>query len=51
MAREKDAKKRFMVTVTRSVPVDEQLKSLIPQEVARRAEFSFLASERESRVV
>jgi len=32
MARGKDAKKRFMVTVTRSVPVDAQLKSLIPQD-------------------
>ncbi len=35
----KDSKKRFMVTVTRTQPVDEKFKSLIPAEQSHLAEW------------
>ena len=38
----KDAKKRFMVTVTRAKPVDEKFKSLVPAEGARLVELKRL---------
>jgi NAD(P)H dehydrogenase (quinone) len=38
----KDVKKRFMVTVSRTKPVDDSFKALIPAEIARLAELKRL---------